>query len=177
MQPEAGGGEEHHDDEERGGEMRAEGATKYRAIVACCNLLGSDRPDLLFAGKEASRWMAKPCYNKMEKAGRIAKCPNGDHHRLLQLFPPRPDHGIIHVFSDCAWAGCLRTLSIIGGVLCEESCAINNSDRPRALIRRGCALRGRTRFQRGGGPEHVRVRPRPASSDTCVSRRSNHDRR
>ena len=41
-------------------EMSASDATRYRAIVARCNFLAIDRPDLMFAAKECSRKMARP---------------------------------------------------------------------------------------------------------------------
>ena len=40
--------------------MNDEDATKYRAIVARCNFLSIDRPDLMYASKECSRQMARP---------------------------------------------------------------------------------------------------------------------
>ena len=41
-------------------EMNTTDATLYRAIVARCNFLAIDRPDLTYASKECSRKMAKP---------------------------------------------------------------------------------------------------------------------
>lgn len=53
--------------------MSVEEATRYSAIVARGNLLVSDRPDLRFTAKAASRWMARPCYDDLEKVAGIAK--------------------------------------------------------------------------------------------------------
>mgnify|MGYP000311610398 CR=1 FL=1 len=49
-------------------EMSAEDAITYRSVVARCNFLSQDRPELLFAVKEASRCMASP--------------RNGDWHQI-----------------------------------------------------------------------------------------------
>lgn len=88
--------------------MSVEDATGYRAMVARCNFLGSDRPDLQFAAKEASRW-----------AARLAKYLTCENNGLLHLFPVGAGDGIIHAFSDSGWAGCLRTCrSTSGGVQC-----------------------------------------------------------
>ena len=40
--------------------MSGSDATRYRAIVARCNFLSIDRPDLMFASKECSRHMSNP---------------------------------------------------------------------------------------------------------------------
>lgn len=47
------GGEEQAQDDAWGGDMKAQSATQYRATFFRCNLLGSDRPDLQVAAKEA----------------------------------------------------------------------------------------------------------------------------
>ena len=64
-------------------------ATQYRAIVARCNFLAVDRPDIMYASKECSRKMSSPA--------------NGDWAALKRLgryliFRPR----VVHVFK---WQG------------------------------------------------------------------------
>lgn len=46
------------DDRDDGGKISDAEATRFRAMLARCNFLGSDRPDVHFAAKEASRSMA-----------------------------------------------------------------------------------------------------------------------
>lgn len=69
--------------------MPSEDATKFRAMVARCNVLVSDRPDLQFAAKEAPRSMATPRMGDREEVARMAKYPTSDYHRLVQRFPFR----------------------------------------------------------------------------------------
>ena len=48
-------------------------ATKFRAIVARCNFLSIDRPDILYASKECSRCMSTPLngdWAAMKRLGR-----------------------------------------------------------------------------------------------------------
>ena len=47
-------------------EMSASDATLYCGIVARCNLLPVDRPDIMFASKECSRCMSKPLIGDWE---------------------------------------------------------------------------------------------------------------
>ena len=42
-------------------------ATRYRAAAARANYLSADRPDILFAAKEACRFMAKPSHRRMSR--------------------------------------------------------------------------------------------------------------
>ena len=63
-----------------------EEATRYRAMVARCNFLGCDRPDIQYAAKEASRWMSSPCRGDMERIARIGKYLNGGFRRVVQIF-------------------------------------------------------------------------------------------
>lgn len=88
--------------------MTIEDATKFRAMVARCNLLGSDRPDLQFVTEEAPRSMAKPHMGGMDKVTRMAKYMNGDCSRIVHDFPLGRDGGIIHARSASDWNGCLK---------------------------------------------------------------------
>lgn len=45
----------------RGEPMTAQEATRYRAILARCNFLGCDRPDIQHTASAAQRWMLRPC--------------------------------------------------------------------------------------------------------------------
>lgn len=87
--------------------MTAERATRYRATVARCNSLGCDRPDLQFAAKEASRWMAQQCEEDQEKVSRIGKYLNRGARRMEQVFPFGRDDGVIMAHLESDWAGCV----------------------------------------------------------------------
>lgn len=80
--------------------MSAESATKYKAMVARCNFLGYDRPDVQFAAKEAARLMAQPCEGEGENISRIGKYLNGKARRLVQVFPFGADDGVVRAYSD-----------------------------------------------------------------------------
>ena len=54
-------------------ELSAEEATKFREITARINFLAQDRPELLYATKEACRHMAKPTVGAWEKVKRLGK--------------------------------------------------------------------------------------------------------
>ena len=107
--------------------MVGEEATRHRAMVARCNFLGCDRPDIQFAAKEASRWMSKPCREDQDKVTRIGKYLNGGLRRMEQVFPFGRDDSVICAYSDSDWAGCLRTRkSTSGGILCIGGCMIKH---------------------------------------------------
>lgn len=53
--------------------MMGEEATRCRAMVVRCSLLGCGRPDVHYAAQEASRRMAKPCRVAHEKITRTQK--------------------------------------------------------------------------------------------------------
>lgn len=53
-------------------------------MVACCNFLGSDRSDLQYAAKEASRSMRAPRNHDLENVVRIAQYRDGKYPRLVQ---------------------------------------------------------------------------------------------
>lgn len=67
--------------------MVGEAAMRYGAMVARCKLLGCDRPDLQYAAKEASTWMAKPCQDDRGTIARIGEYVNGGARRMEQLCP------------------------------------------------------------------------------------------
>lgn len=54
-------------------EMNPSDATMHRGVVARCNLLSIDRPDILFASKECSRCMAKPVNGDWEALKRLGR--------------------------------------------------------------------------------------------------------
>ncbi len=94
--------EESQDD---GEELEGTEATAYRALVARLNFLAQDRPDVRYATKEASKWMARPRqghWGLLKRIGRYLKaCP-----RLVQLFCWQNQPGQIDTYVDSDWAGC-----------------------------------------------------------------------
>ena len=54
-------------------EMTASEATQYRAVVARCNFLSVDRPDIQFASKECSRCMSSPKNGDWEALKRLGR--------------------------------------------------------------------------------------------------------
>lgn len=137
--------------------MWAQDATKYRPMMGRCNFLWSRSTRPALAANQASRWMAKPCYNDMEKVIRIAKYLNGGHRRLQHRFPFGPDNGMIYALSGSAWVGSPRTCrTTSGGVLCVGSCTINHrssTQSHRFFFGRGWAIRRHTSCHRSEGPE------------------------
>ena len=53
--------------------LEPSGATKFRQLVARCNILCQDRDGIIYATKEAARGMSSPRQSHMEKLVRIAK--------------------------------------------------------------------------------------------------------
>ena len=60
--------------------------TSYRAIIARCNYLGSDRPDCLFAIKEGCREMSAPTTGSLRRLRRIGRYLKS-HPRLVWTYP------------------------------------------------------------------------------------------
>ena len=54
-------------------EMEPSDATQYRAVVARCNFLSIDRPDIMFASKECSRCMSRPMNGDSEALKRLGR--------------------------------------------------------------------------------------------------------
>ena len=48
-------------------------ATRYRGIAARANYLAADRPDIMYAGKELCRGMAKPTRADWHKLNRLGR--------------------------------------------------------------------------------------------------------
>lgn len=93
-------------------------ATRFRAMEARCNFVGSDRLDLQFVAKEVLR-----CVGCREIVVQIAKYLTGEYHRIVQMSPSGGDDGVTHAFRDSDWAGCLETRkSTSGGALFVGQC-------------------------------------------------------
>ena len=68
------------------GELGIEEQRVYRGQAARCNYMSVDRPDLIYASKEASRQMSKPTIEDRWRMGKIGKYLRG-YPRLVQKFP------------------------------------------------------------------------------------------
>ena len=91
--------------------------TDYRAAVARINFLSIDRPDLLYACKEAARRMAAPRKSDWDKIFRIARYLKGKP-RLRLWYRYQAEEEMVATYSDRDWAGCKRTRrSTTGGVM------------------------------------------------------------
>ena len=57
--------------------LSKEEATKYRQIVARCNFLAADRPDIQFATKECAKGMSSPKISDMNNLKRLGRYLKG----------------------------------------------------------------------------------------------------
>ena len=80
-------------------------ATMYRAIVARCNYLVPDRPDMAYAVKGLARSMTAPCDGDMSKLKRLGRYIKGKP-RVVQWFEWQPATDTATTYSDADWAGC-----------------------------------------------------------------------
>ena len=96
------------DDDDDNEALSPSDATLFRAIVARCNYLQPDRPDIQYAVKEACRMMAKPTTKSWEMLKRIGRYLRG-RPRLIWQYEWQPEQEVIEVHSDANWAGCKRS--------------------------------------------------------------------
>ena len=100
-------------------DMDATDAWKYRSIVARCNFLAQDRPDLLFSVKEACRVMSQPKHEDWAKLKRIGRYLI-HRPRMVQVMEwtysdSKPK---VEAWGDSDWAGCrVSRKSTSGGVI------------------------------------------------------------
>ena len=59
-------------------------STNYRVLVACCNNLSPDRPDIAFAAKELARAMSKPTNGDLQRLKRLARYVKWKPRMILQ---------------------------------------------------------------------------------------------
>ena len=90
-------------------EMENWAATKFRAVVATCNYLSADRPDIQFATKECSKRLAKPVQADWDMLKHLLRYLAGKA-RAVQWFWWRPCwSGLLRGYSDSDWVGCRVT--------------------------------------------------------------------
>ena len=109
-------------------------ASLYRGIVARLNFMSLDRPDLLYASKEASRYMANPRKRDWEPIRRICQYLKYQPRATLQyVFQAEPTE--FTVFSDTDWAGDKSTRkSTSGGIILHGSHFIKGWSRQQSLV-------------------------------------------
>ena len=94
--------------------MTSHDATMYRAVVARCNFLAIDRPDIMFASKECSRCMSKPLNRDWEALKRLGRYLIS-RPRVVHMFRWQEKPETLTAFSDSNWAGCKKTRKSTSG--------------------------------------------------------------
>ena len=74
-------------------------ATSYRALVARCNYLSPDRPDISFSVKELARSMANPTRGDLQKLKRLARYFKGKPRMTMQ-YQWQPMRSTVKTYSD-----------------------------------------------------------------------------
>ena len=109
-------------------------ATKYRAVIARCNYLSPDRPDIAYAVKELARAMANPTLGDMIRLKRLGRYLKGKP-RLQQWYNWQPNQRTLITYSDADWAGCKKTRkSTTGGCMMIGAHSIKSWSRTQSLI-------------------------------------------
>ena len=109
-------------------------ATKYRAVIARCNYLSADRPDISFAVKELARAMATPTTGDLIRLKRFGRYLKGIP-RLQQWFVWQPRQEKLVTYSDAEWFGCKQTRkSTTGGCFMVGAHRIKSWSRTQSLI-------------------------------------------
>ena len=92
-------------------------SSNFRAIVARCNYIAPDRPDIAYAAKELARHMATPTEGDWQRLKRLGRYLKGKP-RLQQMYKWQHEQSILKVYSDADWAGCRENrASITGGCI------------------------------------------------------------
>ena len=85
--------------------LTPEEATRYRGIAARINYLSPDRPDVLYATKEACRDMSCPSRRAWQRLVRIGRFLLG-RPRLIWHFRMQEAVEFFDTYSDANWAAC-----------------------------------------------------------------------
>ena len=109
-------------------------ATTYRALVARCNYLAPDRPDIAYAVKELARSMAAPTKGDWQRLKRLGRHLKGIP-RLQQRYDWQQSQTIMKTYSDADWAGCRETRkSTTGGCATVGRHTLKGWSKTQALI-------------------------------------------
>ena len=113
--------DEDHEEAQGGEAVTGAAATEFRGIVARANYLALDRPDIMYATKEASRRMSAPHssdYRLLKRLGRYLV----EKPRARLWYPWQEDTSVLDGYSDSDWAGCKATRkSTTGGIILRGS--------------------------------------------------------
>ena len=111
-----------------------EQSSKYRALVARCNYLSPDRPDISYSVKELARNMASPTkgnWAQLKRLGRYLK----SRPRMQQVFQWQIAPKVLKAFSDADWEGCREICkSTIGGCVMLGSHTIKTWSKTQTLV-------------------------------------------
>ena len=119
------------DNEENVGEKEA---TMCRAVIARCNHMAPDRPDIAYAAKEFARGMAHPTKGDMQRLKRLGRYLIGKP-RLQQWYNWQLAQHTVTAFSDADWAGCKTTRkSTTGGCIMIGTNDVKSWSRTQSLI-------------------------------------------
>ena len=114
--------------------LDAKETSKYRALVARCNYLSLDRPDISFTVKELARQMASPREGDMKRLKRFGRYLKS-HPRLQQEYCWQGHQHTVKTYSDADWAGCRETRkSTTGGCIIVGNHTIKSWSRTQSLI-------------------------------------------
>ena len=109
-------------------------SSKYRAIVARCNYLCPDRPDIAFSVKELARHIANPEKGNWLQLKRLGRYLKG-RPRLQQWFTWQEAPQTMKTYSDADWAGCKSTRkSTIGGCVTLGKRIVKTWSKTQSLI-------------------------------------------
>ena len=105
-------------DDEDNPHLDSSQSTKFRQLIARCNFLCQDRPDIQYACKEAARGMANPRREDWNKLIKIGKYLRGKPRYVVE-FRYQSDVHCINGFGDSDFAGEVSTRkSTSGGMTC-----------------------------------------------------------
>ena len=124
-------GRTQEDQEEPLGEKEA---TSYRTLVARCNYLAPDKPDIAYTVKELARSMASPRRGDWTRLKRLGRYLSG-RRRVKQWFLWQPSQHKLVTYSDADWAGCRDSRkSTTGGVIATGRHTIKGWSKAQSLI-------------------------------------------
>ena len=109
-------------------------SSRHRAIVARCNYLSPDRPDISFSVKELARHMASPEKGNWLQLKRLGRYLKG-RPRLQQWFQWQDIPEKMKTYSDADWAGCKNTRkSTTGGCVTMGKHTLKTWSKTQSLI-------------------------------------------
>ena len=105
-------------DEENDTHLDPSSATRYRQLIARCNFIAQDRPDIQYAVKEAAKGMSPPKKSDWDKLLRIGQYLSGKPRYVIKLVSQKDVHSI-NAYGDSDFAADVVTRkSLSGGLVC-----------------------------------------------------------